>query len=104
MRVTYPEFKDRALVFIKELMSLVYSENLAQISKWGVQEHNLFLWGNFLAEEVGELHTAIAEFNFRNGSREDIEKEAVQVATLALKIAEMVKHPGGSQNERRTDK
>jgi NTP pyrophosphatase (non-canonical NTP hydrolase) len=38
---------------------------------------------------LGELAKAIGEFEYRNGTKEEVAKEAIQVATLALKIAEM---------------
>jgi len=43
----------------------------------------------FTTEELGELANAITEWKFRKGSSENVVKEAIQVATLALKIAEM---------------
>jgi NTP pyrophosphatase (non-canonical NTP hydrolase) len=43
----------------------------------------------YLTEEVGELAEAISEFEYRGGEKENIKKEAIQVATLAAKIAEM---------------
>ena len=67
-------------------------ENRFQIHKWGKQTHSLFEWCNYTTEEMGELAKAIAEFEYRDGSAEQIIHEAVQVATLALKIAEMLKY------------
>ena len=39
---------------------------------------------------LGELAKAIAEFEYRDGNIRDVIKEAVQTATLCLKIADMV--------------
>lgn len=73
----------------------VFVEHQKQIIKWGIQDHDISWWLVFLTEEVGELSKAICEHHFRVGSKEDIYKEAIQVATLALKIAEMI----GQENE-----
>jgi len=74
------------------LWSLVCHENLYQLEKWGVQDHNPFEWLAFTTEELGELSNAISEEYYRDGKPEDVVKEAIQLATLALKIAEMYKH------------
>lgn len=74
--------------FVK-LKSLIMHENLSQLEKWGVQEHHPFAWLAFTLEELGELSEAISEHLYREGLVEDVVKEAIQAATLALKIAEM---------------
>lgn len=70
---------------------LLTEEDLAQIDKWGRQSHHMFEWLAYITEELGELSQAISEYWYRGGKPEDISKEAVQVATLALKVAVMVK-------------
>ncbi len=72
-----------------QLMPLVYRENVRQLEKWGVQDHEPFEWLGFATEELGETAKAIGEFSYRGGVVEDVVKEAVQTATLMLKIAEM---------------
>ena len=42
-----------------------------------------------MTEEIGELAQAIAEYEYRQGSRKHVVMEAIQTATLCLKIAEM---------------
>ena len=74
--------------FVK-LKSLILHENLKQLEKWGVQDHDPFRWIAFTLEELGELSEAISEWTFREGTVEDVVKEAIQTTTLALKIAEM---------------
>jgi NTP pyrophosphatase (non-canonical NTP hydrolase) len=71
------------------LFNAVMEESRRQVEKWGVQDHSAFEWMVFLTEENGELAQAISENYYRGGSLEAVVKEAVQVATLALKIAEM---------------
>jgi len=81
--------KDRCFKTLPTLMAWVEIEHNRQISKWGIQDLDSSWWMAFLTEEVGELAQAISEHHFRNETAENIFKEAIQVATLALKIAEM---------------
>lgn len=83
------EFKEKELT-IHELSDILV-ESEKQITKWGIQTHTLFEWCNYTTEELGELAKAIAEYHYRGGDIVEIKKEAIQVATLALKIAAMVK-------------
>lgn len=71
------------------LFKAVMEENRRQMEKWGIQDHSPFEWMLYLSKEHGELAKAIAENYYRAGSLEAVVKEAIQVATLALKIAEM---------------
>ena len=84
------QFQDKSLINRETLFDEIYAENTRQLKKWGVQTHSLFEWCNYLTEELGELAKAIAENEYRKGMKEDIYNEAIQVSTLALKIAEMV--------------
>ena len=84
-----PKYKDRLLMDRDYIDSKIQEENLNQIEKWGVQALSAFEWLAFLTEEVGELAKAISEEEYRVGSKLHVSKEAIQVATLALKIAEM---------------
>ena len=72
-------------------------ENHRQLNKWGVQSHSVFEWLTYTAEELAELAKAISEYTYRDGRLVDIKKEAIQTATLALKIAEMAKHKLGKE-------
>ena len=81
--------KDKLFIRFQELMGMVFQEHLDQIDKWGYQDHDINEWLNFTLEELGELAKAISEHRYRIGSRKEIVKEAIQVATLSLKIAEM---------------
>ena len=49
----------------------------------------MFEWIAFLTEKVGEVAQVISEWNYRGQPESNVVKEAIQVATLALKIAEM---------------
>ncbi len=72
-----------------KVMLLVDRENARQLKKWGVQDHEPFEWLGFATEEIGETAKAISEFIYRGGSAKNVVKEAIETATLMLKIAEM---------------
>jgi len=63
---------------------MIAAEDMAQIEQYGYQAHTPELWQVILTEEVGELSKAILEGNIKAA-----EKEAIQVATVALKMAVM---------------
>lgn len=65
------------------------AESDRQFDLHGIQKVSPFEWLTFLAEEVGELAEAITEFVYRDGPAIEISKEAISVATLALKISKM---------------
>lgn len=81
--------KDLCLASEPSIWQLVCRENVRQLEKWGVQDHDPFQWLAFATEELGELSEAIADYHFRGGKPETVVSEAVQTATLCLKIAEM---------------
>ena len=81
--------KDLQLKNIENLISMVLNEGDKQVRKWGVQDRSPFEWLTFATEELGELACAISEYEYRNGLQSEVVKEAIQTATLCLKIAEM---------------
>jgi NTP pyrophosphatase (non-canonical NTP hydrolase) len=82
--------KDLCLTqYTEKIAPMVFRENHRQIEKWGVQDHDPAWWLAFTTEELGELSEAISEYTFRGGLAENVVNEAVQTATLCLKIAEM---------------
>lgn len=83
------QYTDLKLRDYEHLFRLVGDEHHRQIAKWGVQTVSSFEWLTYTAEELGSLAKAIGEHEYRRGSKEEVVKEAIQVATLALKIAEM---------------
>lgn len=76
-----------------ELVELVRLEHDRQIKKWGHQRALPQDWLLFIAEEEGELAQAVADHIYRDGGKDRIRAEAIQVATLALKIALMSEDP-----------
>ncbi len=85
--------KDLCLKNLPNLIELIESENQRQIGKWGIKDHDLPTWMLILNEEVGELNKAVLEQWVSGGDyrefRRQVRLEAIQVATLALKITEM---------------
>lgn len=93
-------FSDNKLLNLNKLVSFVEGENERQIKKWGVQRHTLFEWQTYTTEELGSTSKAISEYVYRGGPAEKVVSEAIQVATLSLKIAEMVMVKGACAREK----
>lgn len=83
------EYTDQCLDSIKRLTEEIRLEHNRQIKKWGIQTRTAFEWITYTTEELGSLAKAIGEYEYRDGSKDKVVSEAIQVATLALKIAEM---------------
>ena len=88
------KFHDERFTYKLMLMKAVDNENKRQLKLWGIQNCTLAEWMLFLTEEVGELAKAIAEYTYREGPPSEIYNEAIETATLALKIAEMIEIQG----------
>jgi NTP pyrophosphatase (non-canonical NTP hydrolase) len=88
------KFRDRELEKLQEIIKLIANENKEQLLKWGVQEATLQEWMLWLTEEVGELSESVSGLIYNRKLQEKskwfIKHEAIQVATLAVKIAEMM--------------
>ncbi len=84
-------YQDLGFQHLGILKELLCAENARQLNKWGVQNHSLFEWLAYTMEELGELSEAISELEYRGGKKQQVINEALEVATLALKIVEMVK-------------
>jgi hypothetical protein len=80
---------DGQLKSLPQLIFLVEDENRLQLQKWGIATHSPFAWATILGEEMGEVNKAILESEYGSGSKLQVAREAIQVATIALKIAEM---------------
>jgi hypothetical protein len=85
------KYQDSCFVDLDWIIHILELENRRQIEKWGIQIHSAFEWLTYTAEELGSLAKAISECEYRGGDRLKVVSEAIQVATLALKIAEMFK-------------
>lgn len=73
-------------------MSDIIKERARQDKKWGEQNHYPPFWMGILGEEFGELCQAVNETVFDNetnlGGYENMRKEAVQVAAVAIAFIE----------------
>jgi NTP pyrophosphatase (non-canonical NTP hydrolase) len=83
------EYIDQGLENNNWIVKKIVDEKCNQLLKWGVQTHTAFEWLTYTTEELGSLAKAIGEYEYRDGTKEKVVSEAVQVATLALTIAEM---------------
>lgn len=66
----------------------VYRERARQDAKWGEQNHDPLVYLVILMEEVGELSQAALHLRFGGSAADEIRKEAVQTAAVALALIE----------------
>lgn len=72
------------------LRGMIERENLRQLTKWGVQNHDPAEWGSILGEEIGELFKEINRVQFPPyRAQGNLADETIQAAVLLLKIAKM---------------
>lgn len=71
------------------VFDMVHEENRRQLVKWGVQDRHPFEWLAYTTEELGELSEAISNHTYNGGLQSNVVNEAIQTATLCLKIAEI---------------
>lgn len=83
------KYKDLRLNNKKILFNKIIEESVRQCEKHGIESVPAFQWMSYLTEEVGELAQAINDNYFCKQSKKNVIEESIQVATLALKIAEM---------------
>jgi NTP pyrophosphatase (non-canonical NTP hydrolase) len=91
------KYTDKRLMDAGRLFNMVIKESAYQIAKWGIQKRTAFEWLAYLTEETGELSEAVSEHHYRDGKCEQVIHEAIHVATLALKIAEMYGEDDGKR-------
>lgn len=78
-------YRDNFFENLGEVIDYVRGENNNQLTKWGIQEHPLEKWMCIFLEEVGELSKEVLEENPNK-----MLNESIQVATLSLKLVEMI--------------
>lgn len=66
----------------------VLRERAAQDAKWGEQNHDDFVWGGILGEEVGEACQAALHDRFGGDHAGTLRDELVQVAAVAVQWIE----------------
>lgn len=80
---------------LNDVLNDVVLERSRQDKKWGEQNHMPPVWISILSEELGELCQAVNETIFDNGVNErkkggyeNMRKEAIQVAAVAVAFVE----------------
>lgn len=70
----------------------VVLERHRQDKKWGIQRHSFLRWYAILGEEVGEVAEALQQGmkSAKNTDADDLYKELIQVAAVAVAFAEHV--------------
>lgn len=78
---------------MKETIRDVWLERLRQNKLWGEQHHEMGDWLKILIEEVGEVAQAmqIGTVCYKESDADDLYTELIQVAAVAVAIAEQVK-------------
>jgi len=67
-------------------LSDVMKERNRQLELWGDQTHTNEIWLTVLTEEVGEVARAILEHKYNKACKDNIEKELIQVAAVAIAV------------------
>ena len=83
----------------KEVLYDVEQERINQLVKWGKQEHDLATWHVILSEEVGEVAAEIQSIIFVGKNDEQLYNELIQVAAVAVQIAESLLEKGNEDGE-----
>lgn len=73
---------------MSEIIEEIKAERERQEIKWGRQNHDGPLYLTILTEEVGEVAHAILESRFGSDKPEEIRKELIQVAAVAIAMIE----------------
>jgi NTP pyrophosphatase (non-canonical NTP hydrolase) len=82
-----------------EALDDVKKERLLQIDKWGYQRHPYPVWLTILVEEVGEVAQAMQSDQIwsKDTDDKDLYNELIQVAAVAVAIAEQVREEHGQR-------
>jgi hypothetical protein len=67
----------------------IEAENFAQLGRWGRQQFDPAAWSLILTEELSELLQDISNAHFAGSVSPNLRREAIQLATVAIKIARM---------------
>ena len=79
----------------------VLDERKRQDEKWGEQNHSPYIYLAILLEEVGELAQAIlhSQFGGKAGGFDNVRKEAIHTAAVALAIIECLDRDKWYEND-----
>lgn len=91
--IHWDELPQEERIAILDATMLVIKERSSQYAKWGRQRHDLGTWLAILVEEVGEVAEAMQKglVSEKDTDASNLLKELIQVAAVAVAIAEQVK-------------
>lgn len=91
--IHWNELPKEERIAILDATMLVIKERVNQYAKWGRQRHDLGTWLAILVEEVGEVAEAMQKglVSEKDTDASDLLKELIQVAAVAVAIAEQVR-------------
>lgn len=69
---------------MENIFDEIRAERNRQDEKWGVQNHDPFIWCSILGEEVGEVNEALLSAHFGTSKMDAYREELVQVASVAV--------------------
>lgn len=78
-------------------LEAIDAEIRSVLDRFGYQSLTLFDWASILGEEYGEVCKAVNDYEFGSqaqGDLEDVYKELVQVAAVAVHLAAIVREAG----------
>lgn len=70
------------------ILEEIRAERARQVEKWGERDHDPFTLCTILAEETGEVARAAHDARYADGTLDQLRKEAIQVAAVALQFVE----------------
>lgn len=79
----WPEYR-------KYLFGLIDAERNRQDAKWGEQNHDDFVWGAILGEEIGEVHQAALHERYGDEHRGSLTEELTQAAAVIVSWLEAI--------------
>ena len=81
---------------METVLQEVRAERKRQDALWGIQNHSMLTWLPILMEEAGEVAEAMNEWiHTPDGSLEEVSKELVQVAAVAVAWVERINRYAG---------
>lgn len=97
-RITYDINNRTSATATRMLLHEIRLERIRQEEKWGEQNHSPFAWMSILGEEYGEACKAANEAMFfgypSSGNLRPLREELIQVAAVAVAVAECIDRHG----------
>jgi NTP pyrophosphatase (non-canonical NTP hydrolase) len=101
------DYKELNLEITSLVLSDVTIERINQFEQWGNQEHTWGEWLAILGEEFGEvcqaIQTLMGLISTKPTDAADLYKELIQLAAVAVQIAEIIRKIEGMMKYGETD-